>query len=76
MTKTTDECVAQAEAWLVEADAWRARTGGVTIEDRARMIAACADAAAAWIRLAEVPTLRAAFPAAGSGDDVEGAVSA
>lgn len=56
--KTTDECVTEAEKWLAEAEAWKGRYGPGELDDRARMISACSDAADTWTRLAELAVIR------------------
>lgn len=60
--KTTDECVTEAEKWLAEAEAWKGRYGPGELDDRARMISACSDAADTWTRLAELRSHRDVFP--------------
>lgn len=58
MSKTVNECVAEAEKWLAEAEEWRGRYGPGELDDRARMVSACSDVADTWARLAELAVIR------------------
>lgn len=67
--KTTDECAAEAERWLAEAERER-RRGIPAGSGHADVISACAEVAEVWVRLGELARLRTRRPAPdASGDD-------